>query len=347
MQRSHVDPTTPDETPASSGALVISLDFELFWGVRDTRTLEGYRGNLLGVRDAIPRLLDLFAEYGIHATWATVGFLFFDGRDDLLENAPAVRPRYRVRELDPYAVLPALGRSEREDPFHFAPSLIRLIRSYPGQEIGTHTFSHFYCLEEGQDEAAFAADLEAAARAAGRFGVTLESIVFPRNQINEAYLDTCRAAGLVAYRGTEESWLHRPSRRDDHTAMRRALRLADAYLPISGVRSERPSVLRGSALVNVRSSRFLRPYTPLLATGERLRRARVVNEMRAAAAQRGIYHLWWHPHNFGSHIDENLRMLREVLEGYRRLAGDRGFRTASMAEIAAEVRGDVAVERVS
>jgi hypothetical protein len=32
------------------GAFVISLDFELFWGVRDKRTISGYGPNILGVR---------------------------------------------------------------------------------------------------------------------------------------------------------------------------------------------------------------------------------------------------------------------------------------------------------
>jgi GAF domain-containing protein len=43
------------------GIFTISLDFELYWGVRDKVDLEAYRGSLLGAREAIPRLLDLFA----------------------------------------------------------------------------------------------------------------------------------------------------------------------------------------------------------------------------------------------------------------------------------------------
>ena len=57
---------------------MVSLDFELYWGVRDKTSLEAYKANLLGARHIIPRLLELFAHYGVRATWATVGFLFFD-----------------------------------------------------------------------------------------------------------------------------------------------------------------------------------------------------------------------------------------------------------------------------
>ena len=60
------------------GKFVISLDFELIWGVRDKRTIQSYGENLRGVHQAIPRLLNLFDQYKIKGTFATVGFLFFD-----------------------------------------------------------------------------------------------------------------------------------------------------------------------------------------------------------------------------------------------------------------------------
>jgi hypothetical protein len=59
-------------------SLIISLDFELFWGVRDKRTIGNYGRNILGVREALPAMLALFRDYGIRATWATVGLLLFD-----------------------------------------------------------------------------------------------------------------------------------------------------------------------------------------------------------------------------------------------------------------------------
>jgi Kef-type K+ transport system membrane component KefB len=58
------------------GTFVISLDFELLWGVRDKRTVTDYGANIRGVRDVVPALLDLFAERDIACTWATVGLLF-------------------------------------------------------------------------------------------------------------------------------------------------------------------------------------------------------------------------------------------------------------------------------
>jgi hypothetical protein len=45
------------------GTFIISLDFELHWGIRDVKTVEQYRENLIGVRRAVPAMLATFAEY--------------------------------------------------------------------------------------------------------------------------------------------------------------------------------------------------------------------------------------------------------------------------------------------
>src|SRR5436190_13785740 len=103
------------------GSFVISLDFELYWGVRDVVTLDAYRERLLGERRVIPRMLDLFAEYDIHATWATVGFLFAKDRNQIADHMPRALPTYRDGSLSPYRYLESIGDDERSDPFHYAP----------------------------------------------------------------------------------------------------------------------------------------------------------------------------------------------------------------------------------
>ena len=118
--------------------------------MRDKRTLADYGRNILGGREVIPALLDLFAAHKIGATWATVGFLFCADKEELLASLPHLRPSYGDPKLSPYDDLATLGPDERRDPYHFGQSLVRRISAYDGQEIGTHTFSHFYCLEEGE-----------------------------------------------------------------------------------------------------------------------------------------------------------------------------------------------------
>ena len=63
---------------------VLSLDFELMWGVNGSRTIADYGDNILGVRRVVPRMLDILERYGLGCTWATVGFLFCSDRDELL-----------------------------------------------------------------------------------------------------------------------------------------------------------------------------------------------------------------------------------------------------------------------
>ncbi len=315
-----------------AGALVISLDFELHWGVRDSRPLAAYRDNLLGVREAIPALLDLFSSRGIHATWATVGFLFCRTKREVEESLPTRLPRYVDSALDPYD-LKAIGEDEASDPFHYAPTLVERIARTAGQEVGTHTFSHFYCLEEGQTAEDFEADLVSASHAARRLGIELRSLVFPRNQENVAYRGVLARRGLRAYRSTGTRWPYRSSPAGE-PRLKRAARLADAYLPVAGHGTFRPRT--GEAgLVDVPGSAFLRPYNPRLARLDRLKVARIKQGLSHAAERSETFHLWWHPHNFGVHLRENLATLTAVLDHFEELRRTRGMESFTMAESAA------------
>jgi hypothetical protein len=313
------------------GTFVVSLDFELHWGVRDHRTVADYRDNLLGVRRVIPALLALFSEFGVSATWATVGFLFFETVDELLAAIPAELPRYADRNLDPYAALNEVGRDEAEDPFHFAPTLIRQIQATSGQEIATHTFSHYYAQVPGPSLESFRADIRAAKSAGQRFGVEIKSVVFPRNQVSIPHIRICAEEGLIAYRGVESD----PYVAGGNGGLDRAKRFTDAYINLAGPCCGVPSKLDGLDIVSVPQSRFLRPCTRLgLLDWLGLRRIR--SSMTFAAENQLLFHLWWHPHNFGVNTDLNLSFLRAILEHYRALQQRVEFQSFTMAEVAAK-----------
>src|SRR5262245_18128171 len=316
-------------------ACVVSLDFEQPWGMRDLHTIERSRAALLGARAAVPALLALFAEFDVRATWATVGLLFFESRAEMLAALPASRPSYAAARLSPYADLGNVGESERDDPFHFAPSLIRRIADTPGQEIATHTFSNYYCCEPGQTVDQFRADLEAAALVARRrIGRAPESIVFPRNQMTPDHLAVCRDVGLLAYRGNPDHWAYTAAHRDAaQSPARRALRLADAYLPLTGRHS---AAMDGDAElpVDVPASRYLRPYSRALRALEPLRLRRITVELETAATDRRVFHLWWHPHDFGVHVRENLAFLRRVLARFARVRERTGMESVTMSDVA-------------
>ena len=321
------------------GALVLSLDFELHWGVRDlVGPHGGYRANLLGARAAVPAMLDLFEEFGVAATWATVGFLFATSREEMHYFAPRRRPAYRNAALSPYDE--PVGGGEEDDPLHFAPSLVDAIRRRPRQEIATHTYSHYYCLEAGQDRESFRADLQSAVAMARRRGIALRSIVFPRNQHNPAYDDLLAAAGIVCYRGNQRAWMYRATDRRGNTRLARGARLVDSYVRAAGHHTVRWSdVPRPGGLCDVPASFFLRPVSPALAALEPLRRRRIVRSLEHAASAGEIVHLWWHPHNFGARTSANLAFLRSILAAFARLRERDGMRSLTMAEAAAVALG--------
>ena len=321
----------------ASGALVVSLDFELAWGVRDIFSLDGpYRANLLGAREAVPRILDLLAEYGVAATWATVGFLFAESREELEHYSPKLRPRYASKHFDPYA--DALGGGEADDPLRYAPSLIAQIAATPRQEIASHTFSHYYCLEAGQSADEFAADLASAVAVAKAHGHVLKSLVFPRNQLRTDYLPLLARTGFTAFRGTESNFLNRPRPGASGSPVVRGLRAADVFVSLTGSGAVPWSAVKPlEGVVNVPSSRFLRPWQPNSSL-EALRWQRVASSMEAAARGGALFHLWWHPHNFGVNLEQNLHALKRHLELYARLRDKHGFASHTMAEVADLVR---------
>jgi peptidoglycan/xylan/chitin deacetylase (PgdA/CDA1 family) len=330
--------TEPGEPGA--GALIISLDFELLWGVRDLLPPDGgaYRANILGAREAIPRMLDLFAEFDVAATWATVGFLFAETRDELEAYRPRALPRYADRRLDPYADEP--GANETADPLRYGASLLRRIASVPRQEIASHTYSHYYPLEPGSEIDSFRADLASAVAIARDRGITLKSLVFPRNQYNAAFTPVLRALGFTSCRTNETSWMYRESAGDAYRRIdARAGRLLDSYVSISGPQAPRWSDIEMVDSVRLLpASRFLRPFTPRLAPLEGLRLHRITSALRQAATEHRLFHLWWHPHNFGLDTDRNLLVLRRILESYRECNQRFGMRSLTMADAAAMIR---------
>ncbi len=315
------------------GTLIVSLDFELFWGMLDVCPLERYQDHVLGGRAAIPQLLALFEKYDIHATWAAVGFLFAENTRELSAFFPetALQPGYDQEGLSPYGVFSRIGRDEQEAPCFFAPSLLRQIAAAPGQEIGSHTFCHYYCRERGQTVEQFQADMQAAQAIARAHGYTLTSAVLPRNQCEPAYIRVLRSCGFTAYRGEENDWIHRNIR---FRPLLRLLRLADVYLPLTGQGGCRPRQEEG--VWNLTGCRMYKPILHPLAFLEGLKLRRIKSQMRHAARKGLTFHLWWHPHNIGVDTQAHLRQLEELFRYYRQLQAQYGMRSRNMGEAARE-----------
>ncbi len=321
-----------------SGKFVISLDFELFWGVRDKRTIENYGTNILGVQKAIPAMLAVFDKYGIKATFSTVGFLFAKNKEELLAYCPSVKPGYHDAELSPYHSFDKVGNDETDDPYHFGYSLLQQIKTNGNHEIGTHTFCHYYCLESGQTPEAFKQDLAAAKKIAANKGINVRSLIFPRNQFNEEYLTICKQVGIDSYRGNPASWLYTGRNKNDESLSRRAFRFIDTYINLTGHHCHTKEYVLSSSLLNIAASRFLRPYSKKLSFLESLRLRRIKKAMLHAAKNNKLFHLWWHPHNFGVNIQENINFLEQILAYYQQLQQKYRFSSITMTGITDELK---------
>lgn len=317
------------------GGFVISLDFELNWGVHDVFRYGQYNKNLYGVRQALPKILMLFKEYEIHATWATVGLLFAESKGEMAHYLRGIPVKYEQMKYAAHSQLAKVGENEQEDLLHFGKSLIEQIIQTPYQEIGSHTFSHYYCLESGQIESDFESDLQAMAMICEGNIAPMKSIVFPRNQVNDNYFTACQQAGYVCYRGNERHDLYNPKKFTKKNRLSLgAMKWLDSYVNITGNHMVRLEEMKEDAFINVRASAFLRPYSRILRAFEHRKIQRIKEGMLAAAKEGAFYHLWWHPHNFGRHIDKNLAMLEELLQYYQELQRDYDFQSYSMYEVA-------------
>lgn len=313
------------------GTFIVSLDFELFWGMQDAHTLDSYRDHVLGGRKAVPELLRLFREYGIHATWAVVGFMMAENEGQLMSYFPSEekRPSYKNPALSTYRCFGFIGRSEETAPCFYAPSLIRMVADTPGMEIGCHTFSHFYCREEGQTPEQFEADLESFHALAKNRGYDVTSIILPRNHSRDDYMEIIDRQGFTAYRDEENDWIHKLRNRK----LLRLFRLADVYVPLTGQGGYVPH--KEGNVWFLTGSRMYKPYFERLGALESIKLHRIKKQMLHAARKGLTFHFWWHPHNIGVFTEYHLGQIREILDYYSYLKEKYGMQSMNMREAAA------------
>lgn len=326
----------------NNGHFVISLDYELRWGFFELKSVEEYEENLANTRKVIERLLDLSDTYNVKLTFATVGFLFAKNKEELIEYSPDQTPDYDKSELDPYAILDDIGHNEKEDPYHFGHSILKRIIDHNCHEVGTHTFSHYYCTEAGQTKEHFENDINAAVDIAENLNTSIESIVFPRNMFNSEYLDICYKLGIKCYRGTEDSFIYQLENNPESLyyswQIFRVLRMLDSYINLTGKHThDLKKINKKNQIINLPQSRFLRPYNKSLKLFEPLKLRRIKKAMRHAARHNELFHLWWHPHNFGANMDENFKNLEDIFKEYDRLNKQHNFNSVTMTSLAKKV----------
>ena len=276
-------------------ALVVSLDFEMRWGVldrvQDKKT--AYSDNLLSVNGNVHWLLQLFEERGISATWATVGALGCRDWDEFERFKPRLMPKYLNNKMD-YdnkfnSVVDPLGQ------MYFGHELIKKILKTEGQELGMHTFGHIYGTEPDVTFDEFTSDIKANINIFRElYGVVPTALVYPRNQV--IHEDALLKSRLIeTFRGNENpSWYSAESQRKK-MLVNRARALIDSLNPYVSYSNSMDTAqvhnLRSSAMLRIHMNSILR----------KIHLCKLRSNISSLASNE-YFHLWFHPHNIGNSV---------------------------------------------
>ena len=316
----------------NQGIFTISLDFELFWGMLDVCSADEFSEDLNGTPYAITEMLRLFTQYKVHATWATVGLVFAKNAQDAAQYFPNIEPSYLKKQLNAYYYL--REHPELENVYHFAPKLVELIQNTAHQEIASHTFSHYYCLENTPSIEAFQADMQAAIKIAEDKGIELKSLVFPRNQWNSDYLSILKQCGISSYRGNENSWLYQASSENNIPIFKRIIKQFDALINLSGFHTYPIEQVKQTYPHNIPASRQLRSHGKRWSFLNAAKKKRICQSMEHAAKHGEIFHLWWHPEDFGHNTTACIQFLESILQYYQKMRIQYNMQSLNMGEIA-------------
>lgn len=283
-----------------AGALCISIDVELAWGIWDKPDADYHARCAAHELAIVNGLVALFDRHDVAATWAIVGRL-------LERDAEAAKST-------------AYG-----DAIWYAPRVIDAIRgARVAQDIGSHSYAHVYFGETDRD--ALRRDLAAAKRVHEAHGLPFTSFVFPRNQV--AHLDLLREAGVRVFRSVDHGW-HMTVRDRLGKTMGRVANLADKVLPIAP-----------AAVAPVEHAGMVElPSSMLLMARKGLRKAvrpesiieKAKKGMAAAHDRGGTFHLWFHPSNFYYEPERQLETLGGILTAAARLRDSGDFQIRPMS----------------
>lgn len=312
------------------GKFLISLDFELFWGLSgwSKEQIAKYAPNVENSIFALMKILDLLRKYNVKSTIGYVGAMRFSSKEDFLQFVSFEKPVYDYEPYSSYnSIVPLIGSVYNKELF-FCPNVISSLEKNELVELASHTYSHFYCLEDGATIENFKVDLASMKK----LDPKLKTIIFPRNQVNNEMLSLCKEYGFTHFRDKLDHNLYRAGKTQSRYNIKGALRLIDAYMNISENQTFQ-HIDEINGLKAIPESAFLRPYNPSLSFIEKMKVKKIKNMMTKAATTNSSYHIWWHPHNFGQNISENLHNLDLICQHYTELNGLLGFESKFISDL--------------
>lgn len=313
----------------SEGVLIISLDFEMMWGaIFNEKVKKGYLYRTEYIYEIIDGLLKLFKKYSIHATWAAVGAIACkDAREANLYACSEIKDPYGTQKLKEF-----ISQIDQRDYYrYFAPNLLQRILEVENQEIGTHTFSHFYYDEHDDAKTKVIPEILESVKVLEKISnQKIQTLVMPKNQVSSEMGEIMRQTNLRIIRGKQKS-----KRFNKKNVFFRIARFADAYIPVCGSSTYSIKDIYRDGLYNIRASCFWRTYYKKLGFLEPLKLHRIKKQMKYAAKKGEIFHIWFHPHNLSSDYKRNLRLLEIILSYYNELSMKYGMSSLNMKECAA------------
>ncbi len=279
-----------------TGYFLFSLDTELAWGYFDHFHSQMFSIDGQRERRSIKRLLDIFDEFNIAATWAVVGHLFYEQCKDC-EICPVLDWKGEYRSFE------EVYRTNH--PLWYGADVIEMIRSRgSGHEMAFHGYTHRQFDKLSKDEARF--EIQEWMRLAKRKSIVPQTVIFPQGKIG--HLDLFQEAGFVCYRGKEVM----------HPALSipllgKALNRINLALPILTPQGYEIKV-DSNGLVNLPSSQWLfradQRIDSILASLNlnNLRLEATVKGIKKAAEEKKVIHLWAHPFEFRT--EKNFEKLR-------------------------------------
>ena len=309
------------------GLFVLSQDCEMLWGMRDHETKNTYGEYVVNGHATMIKVLSLFKKYNIHCTWGYVGLCIPRSKREIENYLPHNEPSYNREELNNYSYLRSDYTNEGSDDFYYSGDVINEILKVEGQEIGSHSFSHYYCMEEGQTIEQFRNDIKSSVEVIHDFtGSYPKSFIFPRNQVNDDYLCVLKEYGFVAYRGEQRYYTAKK------TLAAKVKRALYRYVSLFAKRPCYELLIKEEDLHNIPLSchfQFFRGGSEFL---NKLQLLTIKRTMTYCAQKGLVFHLGFHPHNLGMYTDKNLEILEGILQHYTCLQKRYDFKSVNMAE---------------
>ncbi len=311
------------------GKFVISLDTEIAWGRIEESNKDSYLPLFEKTREVVKRLVDVFDKYEIPATWAMVGRLIEDSDNLSIFSKMKIEdyyPSLTSKKIYEDSIL-----NNESNSYVLAKEFMdQVMNAKVIHEIGTHSYHHIlFGKIPKSDKYLVEKDVEGAKGILKKYGIDCQSVVFPRNLIG--HLDVFQKNGINCYRGPDKFWFDRMP-----NAIKKPISLLNTFLPIS------PTVVDAenkNGMVNIPGSLFFRithfgikknvPFSIL--------EKKAIKGLQQASSQGKIFHLWFHPFNFGYKMDEHFNAFEKVLKEAKRLRDIGKIETQTMKTIKDEV----------